>query len=135
MKFVVATAFSDPTHYCALARAAEGAGFDALAVSDHVVHPEKIASRYPYSESGEWAARTMGECLDQLATLAFLAGRTERLRLLTSVMVVPHRQPVLRRQLQLINETVDRGLADRLDRVSMAVGTDGGRATVNTLPK
>ena len=57
--------------------------------------PRDIASRYPYSESGEWAARTAGECLDQLSTLAFLAGRTERLRLLTSVMVVPQRHPVL----------------------------------------
>src|SRR5262249_58432518 len=35
------------------------------------------------------------ECLDELATLSFLAGRTERIKLLTSVMVVPHRQPVL----------------------------------------
>jgi alkanesulfonate monooxygenase SsuD/methylene tetrahydromethanopterin reductase-like flavin-dependent oxidoreductase (luciferase family) len=41
------------------------------------------------------AGRTAGECLDQLATLAFLAARTERLRLLTSVMVVPQRHPVL----------------------------------------
>ena len=57
--------------------------------------PRDIASRYPYSESGEWAARTAGECLDQLAALAFLAACTERLRLLTSVMVVPQRHPVL----------------------------------------
>ena len=49
----------------------------------------------PTARSGEWAARTAGECLDQLATLAFLAARTERLGLLTSVMVVPQRQPVL----------------------------------------
>ena len=36
-----------------------------------------------------------GQCLEQLATLNFLAGCTKRVRLLTSVMVVPHRQPVL----------------------------------------
>ncbi len=49
----------------------------------------------PTATSGEWAARTAGECLDQLATLAFLAARTERVNLLTSVMVVPQRHPVL----------------------------------------
>jgi probable F420-dependent oxidoreductase len=81
--------------YLAVAEAAEGLGFGFVSVNDHVVVPRAIASRYPYSESGEWAARTAGECLDQLATLSFLAGRTERVRLLTSVMVVPQRHPVL----------------------------------------
>ena len=81
--------------YCAVAERAEQLGFGFISVNDHVVVPGDIASRYPYSDSGEWAGRMGGECLDQLTTLAFLAGRTERLRLLTSVMVVPHRQPVL----------------------------------------
>jgi probable F420-dependent oxidoreductase len=81
--------------YIAVAEAAEGLGFGFISVNDHVVVPRDIASRYPYSESGEWAGRTIGECLDQLTTLAFLAARTERLVLLTSVMVVPQRQPVL----------------------------------------
>ena len=44
-----------------------------------------------YSHGEEMAAAAAG----QLSTLAFLAGRTERLRLLTSVMVVPQRHPVL----------------------------------------
>jgi probable F420-dependent oxidoreductase len=81
--------------YIAVAEAAERLGFGFISVNDHVVVPADIASRYPYSESGEWAGRTGGACLDQLTTLAFLAGRTERLQLLTSVMVVPQRHPVL----------------------------------------
>jgi probable F420-dependent oxidoreductase len=81
--------------YLAVAEAAEGLGFGFVGVNDHVVVPRTIASRYPYSESGEWAGRAVGECLDQLATIAFLAGRTERVKLLTSVMVVPQRHPVL----------------------------------------
>jgi probable F420-dependent oxidoreductase len=81
--------------YRAVARRAEELGFSFIGVNDHVVVPGGIASRYPYSEDGLWAGRTAGECLDQLTTLAFIAGCTERLRLLTSVMVVPHRHPVL----------------------------------------
>jgi alkanesulfonate monooxygenase SsuD/methylene tetrahydromethanopterin reductase-like flavin-dependent oxidoreductase (luciferase family) len=46
------------------------------------------------TSDGRWEARSAGECPDQLATLAFTAGRTERLRL-TSVMVVPQRHPLL----------------------------------------
>ena len=99
MDFGVATltrgALGNRKGYLAAAEAAERLGYGFISVNDHIVVPRDIASRYPYSESGEWAARTAGECLDQLATLAFLAARTERLRLLTSVMVVPQRHPVL----------------------------------------
>jgi len=99
MDFGIATSSRGPVGgregYRAVAEAGDRLGFGFIGVNDHVVVPSDIASRYPYSDSGDWAGRMGGECLDQLATLAFLAGRTERLRLLTSVMVVPHRQPVL----------------------------------------
>lgn len=81
--------------YIGVAEAAERLGFDFVSVNDHVVVPGDIASRYPYSEDGGWAPATVGECLEQLSTLSFLAGCTKRLKLLTSVMVVPHRHPVL----------------------------------------
>jgi probable F420-dependent oxidoreductase len=99
MDFGVATAtrgvLESREGYIAVAERAEQLGFGFISVNDHVVVPRDIASRYPYSDDGLWAARTAGACLDQLATLAFLAARTERLQLLTSVMVVPQRHPVL----------------------------------------
>jgi probable F420-dependent oxidoreductase len=99
MDFGVATssrgALGNRGGYIAVAEAAERLGFGFISVNDHVIVPRDIASRYPYSETGEWAAAAAGECLEQLSTLSFLAGRTERVRLLTSVMVVPQRQPVL----------------------------------------
>ena len=81
--------------YLAVAAAAERLGFDFISVNDHIVVPADIASRYPYSEAGDWGGATAGECLEQLSALSFLAGCTRRVRLLTSVMVVPHRQPIL----------------------------------------
>ena len=99
MDFGVATSTrgecSSREGYSAVAEAAERLGFAFIGVNDHVIVPRAIASKYPYSEDHKWAAARAGECLDQLATLAFIAGRTERLKLLTSVMVVPQRQPVL----------------------------------------
>src|SRR5262245_21883827 len=80
--------------YLETAKAAERAGFGFLAVNDHIIVPASLDSAYPYTQGGAWAAAEHGHCLDQLATLAFLAGCTSRLRLLTSVMVVPHRQPI-----------------------------------------
>lgn len=81
--------------YLSVAAAAERLGYDFISVNDHIVVPADIASRYPYTEGGEWAGTQTGQCLEQLATLSFLAGCTKRVRLLTSVMVVPHRHPVL----------------------------------------
>lgn len=80
--------------YMQVAQAAERAGFAFLSVNDHLVVPGNLGSAYPYTQGGAWAAAEHGHCFDQLATLAFLAGCTSRLRLLTSVMVVPHRQPI-----------------------------------------
>jgi len=65
------------------ARAAEQLGFDALFVSDHLcIPPDDIEG------SG-------GRYLDVLATLAYLAGATDRIRLGVSVLVLPYRPAVL----------------------------------------
>ena len=87
--------FTTRENYMAVAKAAERAGFDFLAVSDHLVVPASLQSRYPYAEGGVFGAAEHGHCFDQLATIAFLSGCTDRLRLLTSVLVVPHRPAVL----------------------------------------
>lgn len=81
--------------YQAVARAAERAGFDFMSVNDHVIVPTELDSAYPYTPGGTWSAAGHGHCFDVITTLAFLAGVTEKLRLLSSVMVVPHRPPIL----------------------------------------
>ena len=80
--------------YMAVAQAAEQAGFGFMSVNDHIIVPANLGSAYPYTPGGTWSASEHGHCFDQLAALGFLAGCTTRLRLLTSVMVVPHR-PVI----------------------------------------
>ena len=71
----------------------ERLGFGIVSVSDHVVMPRTASSTYPYSAAGEGAVGA--ECMEQLTLHAYLAAVTDRLRLLTAVMVVPHRPPVL----------------------------------------
>jgi len=66
----------------ACARAAEAAGLDDLWVADHIAIPPDDAEG-----SG-------GRYLDPLATLAFLAGATERIALGTGVLVLPYRPPL-----------------------------------------
>ena len=78
-----------------LARTGEQLGYAALTVSDHIVIPRDIGSIYPYSETGDFPGSRSGEALEMIALLAFLCGVTEKARLITSVMVLPHRNPVL----------------------------------------
>jgi probable F420-dependent oxidoreductase len=63
----------------ACARAAEQAGIDDLWVADHIAIP-------PDDAEG-----SNGRYLDPLATLAFLAGVTQRIHLGTGVLVLPYR--------------------------------------------
>ncbi len=78
-----------------LAVEGEAMGFDYATVSDHVVIPTDISARYPYSETGEFPAGARAERHEQLTEVMFLAAVTKRLRLVTSVTVVPHRPAVL----------------------------------------
>src|SRR5215218_6925522 len=74
---------------------AEALGFDSVWVSDHVVIPERMESTWPYGEAGTFTPATVGNCFEAITTLAFLAGRTSRIQLGVSVLVVPQRPPLL----------------------------------------
>lgn len=86
---------ADAATIVALARRGEALGFNYLTFSDHIVIPRTIDSPYPYADNRRYAGAQSGDCFEQLSTLAFVAGATSRIRVLTSVMVVPHRPPVL----------------------------------------
>ncbi len=76
-----------------LARNGEEMGFDSLQTGDHIVVPNSIASRYPYSQGGEFPGGDLGESMEQLTLLSYLAGQTARIRLVTSVIIVPTGTP------------------------------------------
>jgi len=95
VKFVCSLAFSPPSHYLALARAADDAGFDAVAVSDHVVHPQKIATPYPYTADGAPRWQPFTAWPDPWVSIGAMAAVTRRLQFLTSIYVLPLRSPFL----------------------------------------
>jgi probable F420-dependent oxidoreductase len=78
-----------------LAIEGEAMGYDYFTLSDHVVIPTDIEAKYPYSTTGEFPAGGRGDWYEQLTAAAFLAAKTSRIRMVTSVMVVPHRPAVL----------------------------------------
>jgi probable F420-dependent oxidoreductase len=97
------SAEESPERIAELAVAAERLGYDTVYLPDHLLPP------------GEYGPppQQFGGVFEPLVTLAYLAARTERIRLSVSVLVLPLREPIL----------VAKQFAT-LDRLS------GGRATL-----
>jgi probable F420-dependent oxidoreductase len=79
----------------AMAKAAEDGNLDMIAINDHIVVPTDIDSAYPYTNNGVWPGAAAGECLEMVTAGSFIAAATEKIRILTSVLVVPYRPAVL----------------------------------------
>ena len=58
MKFVISGAFQPPTHLIPLAKAADEAGYAAIAFSDHAVYPETLDTPYVEMALLKGASRT-----------------------------------------------------------------------------
>jgi alkanesulfonate monooxygenase SsuD/methylene tetrahydromethanopterin reductase-like flavin-dependent oxidoreductase (luciferase family) len=72
----------DPGRLAGAAAAAEEAGLDSGWTTDHVLPPSRHAGIY-------------GTIAEALVALGFLAGRTRRLQLGVSALIVPQREPLL----------------------------------------
>jgi len=88
-------AFTDPRVMARIAREGEALGYDYLTLTDHVVLPDTSTPGYPYSESGEFLSGAPAIRHELLTSIAWIAAKTERIRLVTAVLVVPHRPAVL----------------------------------------
>lgn len=87
-----------------LAEESEQLGFDSVWVHDHVVMPSDVTSRYLYNQSGASPFNVDQYIYDPLVVMAAIAARTTRVRIGTSVLVVPYRNPlVLAKQLSTID--------------------------------
>src|SRR5262249_7868584 len=73
----------------------EALGYDYSTISPHVATPRDREKKSPYPDTGESPGRAGGDRHEQLTAVAFVAAKTSKLRLVTSVTVVPHRPPVL----------------------------------------
>ena len=105
-----------PDGLAALATLADRLEYAYVGIADHIVFPRRSDARYPYAADGRHPSNVTGYCLEQLSCLAWIAGITSHVRLLTSVMVVPHRQPVLAAKALATIDVLSRG------RMTVGVG-------------
>ncbi|MDJ0851361.1 MAG: LLM class F420-dependent oxidoreductase [Myxococcota bacterium] len=95
MQFCCSLAFQDPTQFVGIARSAEATGWDYLVLSDHVVHPEKIRSPYPYTPDGTPRWEAPAPWADPWVAIGAMSSVTERIRFVTGIYVLPMRNPFL----------------------------------------
>lgn len=105
-----------PDTLMTIARKVEALGFTHMGISDHVVVATDVESKYPYSKTGKFYAQETGACLEQVTTIGFLAAATTRVRLLTSVLVLPHRHPMLTAKMLATADVLSKG------RLTVGVG-------------
>jgi probable F420-dependent oxidoreductase len=84
-----------PENIVTIARYAEELGYDSLWVTDHVALPERVESWYPYRSHGRWDYSSDTCWLDPLLALQWAAAAAPSLKVGTSILVVPLRNPLL----------------------------------------
>lgn len=116
MKMTLSVAMSDPSHLVPLAKAAEEAGFDAIAVPDSIFYSEEVSARYPYTSDGArlWKATT--PFVEPFVAIPAMAAVTERIFFYTAVLKLAVRNPLL------VAKTVTSVAAMAPGRVGLGVG-------------
>ena len=97
-----------------LVQRSEALGFTSTVIGDHIVFPVAYKSKYPYTVDGVFPGKT--DALELLTLMAFIAGKTSTLRLVASVVILPHRNPVVTAKMLATIDVLSRG------RVTVGVG-------------
>ncbi|CAN5625890.1 TIGR03619 family F420-dependent LLM class oxidoreductase [soil metagenome] len=95
MKFCHGLIGAPPEHWTRLAQACESAGFDSVAVSDHVLLPQTLESKYPYTPDGTPLFDAEEDWPDAWVAIGAMSAVTTTLRFVTNVFVLPARNPFI----------------------------------------
>ncbi len=101
MKFSYQVGMCEPDHYLPLARAAEAAGYDGIAIPDSICYPQEASSKYPYNKDGSREFLESVPFVEALIAVSAMAAATETVRFHTFVYKLAVRQaPVVAKQVQ-----------------------------------
>jgi len=118
MKFWCATAFMNTTELVHIATLLDRAGYHGLMVSDHLVYPRQLDSKYPYSHHADgrpiWDPEVAWP--DPWVLIGAMSSVTQQLRFTTNIYVAGHR-PIL----QVAKEVATAAVLSN-GRVALGVG-------------
>ena len=77
------------------AQRAEALGFESLWCGDHILLPTAGTNQYPYTADGSFPRDARVSFLETLSVLCYVAAVTERIRLGSTVIILPYRNPIV----------------------------------------
>ena len=85
----------DPAAVKHFAQRAELLGFESILLGDHVVLPTGGTNQYPYTADGSFSSASDAPFLETMTLLGFLAACTSTIKIGTTVIILPYRNPVV----------------------------------------
>jgi probable F420-dependent oxidoreductase len=85
----------DPDFVIRYAKLVERLGFESIWVIDHALMCVEYDSTYPYKTTGRTPIPAEANMPDPLVLMTWIAAATERLRIGTSMLILPQRHPIL----------------------------------------
>ena len=85
----------DPVAVKRFAQRAEVLGFESILLGDHVVLPTGGTNQYPYTADGSFSSASDAPFLETMTLLGFLAACTSTIKIGTTVIILPYRNPVV----------------------------------------
>lgn len=89
MEFWQSIAFTETDQLIEIAKIAEEVGFAGLNLAEHLVTPEDITSKYPYSPDGSARWDANAHFPEPWALTSMLGSHTSKLKFCTSVYILP----------------------------------------------
>jgi len=117
----------DPDFVIRYSKLVESLGFESIWVIDHALMCIAYDSTYPYKTTGRTPIPAEANMPDPLVLMTWIAAATDRLRIGTSMLILPQRHPIL---LAKAVATLDRYAKGR---VTLGVGVGWVREEVLTL--
>ena len=77
------------------AQRAEALGFESLWCGDHILLPTAGTNQYPYTADGSFPRDASVGFLETLTVLSYVASVTQRIRLGSTVVILPYRNPIV----------------------------------------
>ena len=105
----------------------ETKGYESVWVSDRTLYPADISQRYPEQFGPGKTDPNSQNIMESLITLSFIAGKTKKLRLGTSVLVLPFRNPLLNTKMISTLDVLSEG------RFILGIGTGWMKEEINSM--
>ena len=77
------------------ARRAEELGFQSVLLGDHLVLPTAGTRQYPYTADGSFSRSAEEPYLETMTLLGYLAACTETIKIGSTVIILPYRNPIV----------------------------------------